>query len=80
METGTHIPPSVQESRQLIEPLIARFKHFLDSGEQALIVITLLNDIEPRAGGTYVAEDGLSAVCKWCVSTISSRCELDEFM
>ncbi|KAF8594591.1 hypothetical protein BDV93DRAFT_458685 [Ceratobasidium sp. AG-I] len=41
------------------------FKHFLDSGEQALIVITLFNDIEPRAGGTYIAEDGLTPVCKW---------------
>lgn len=42
-----------------------RFTHFLDSGEQALTVIVLFNDIEPRAGGTYIAPDGIKHVVQW---------------
>lgn len=42
-----------------------RFTHFLDSGEQGLTVIVLFNDIKPRAGGTYIAPDGMSNVVKW---------------
>ncbi|KAI0081287.1 hypothetical protein K474DRAFT_1636018 [Panus rudis PR-1116 ss-1] len=41
------------------------FTHFLDSGEQGLTVIVLFNDIEPKAGGTYISPDGISNVVKW---------------
>ncbi|CAL1707473.1 unnamed protein product [Somion occarium] len=41
------------------------FTHFLDSGEQGLTVIVLFNDIKPRAGGTYIAPDGISNVIQW---------------
>ncbi|THH08763.1 hypothetical protein EW145_g2487 [Phellinidium pouzarii] len=34
-------------------------------GEQAVTVIVLFNDIEPRAGGTFLAPDGLKNVVKW---------------
>ncbi len=42
-----------------------RFTHFLDSGEQGLTVIVLFNDIVPRAGGTYIAPDGIKNVVRW---------------
>ncbi|KAI0692356.1 hypothetical protein C8T65DRAFT_669751 [Cerioporus squamosus] len=41
------------------------FTHFLDSGEQGLTVIVLFNDIKPRAGGTYIAPDGIKNVVQW---------------
>lgn len=41
------------------------FRHFLDSGEQALTVIVLFNDIKPRCGGTYISPDGIKNVVKW---------------
>ncbi|KAI0633815.1 hypothetical protein C8Q77DRAFT_814098 [Trametes polyzona] len=41
------------------------FTHFLDSGEQGLTVIVLFNDIAPRAGGTYIAPDGIKNVVQW---------------
>ncbi|KAI5117178.1 hypothetical protein M0805_008157 [Coniferiporia weirii] len=41
------------------------FRHFLDAGEQAVTVVVLFNDIEPRAGGTFLAPDGLKNVVKW---------------
>ncbi|EJF60388.1 hypothetical protein BD309DRAFT_868296 [Dichomitus squalens] len=41
------------------------FTHFLDSGEQGLTVIVLYNDIKPRAGGTYVAPDGIKNVVRY---------------
>ncbi|KAI0824031.1 hypothetical protein BC628DRAFT_471755 [Trametes gibbosa] len=41
------------------------FTHFLDSGEQGLTVIVLFNDILPRAGGTYIAPDGIKNVIQW---------------
>ena len=43
-----------------------RFTHFLDSGEQGLTVIVLFNDIKHRAGGTYIAPDGIKNVVQWC--------------
>lgn len=43
------------------------FTHYLDSPEQGLIVIQLFNDIIPRAGATWIVEDGLKHVCKWYV-------------
>lgn len=41
------------------------FTHFLDSSDQGLTVIVLFNDIKPRAGGTYIAPDGIKNVVKW---------------
>ncbi|CAE6350818.1 unnamed protein product [Rhizoctonia solani] len=41
------------------------FLHFLDSPEQALLVIPLYSDINPRGGGTYIAEDSISAIARW---------------
>lgn len=42
-----------------------RFRHFLDSGDQVLTAIVFYNDIEPNAGGTFVAPDGIKHVVKW---------------
>jgi hypothetical protein len=41
------------------------FRHFLDSPEQALLVIPLFADIQPRGGGTYIAPDGIPKVAKY---------------
>jgi len=41
------------------------YRHFLDSGEGALVVIQVYTDILPRGGGTYVCEDGLEGICKF---------------
>ncbi|EJT99134.1 hypothetical protein DACRYDRAFT_90702 [Dacryopinax primogenitus] len=41
------------------------FRHFLDSPEQALLVIPLFADILPRGGGTYIAPDGIPKVAKY---------------
>ncbi|KAL4250739.1 Phytanoyl-CoA dioxygenase [Abortiporus biennis] len=41
------------------------FMHYLDSGEQGLTVIVLFNDIKAKAGGTYIAPDGIANVVKW---------------
>ncbi|KIJ36782.1 hypothetical protein M422DRAFT_232369 [Sphaerobolus stellatus SS14] len=41
------------------------FTHFLDSSEHSLLVICLFNDVEPRAGGTYICEDGLKPIIQW---------------
>lgn len=41
------------------------FTHYLDSGEQGLTVLHMYNDIEPRAGGTFLAPDALKEVIKW---------------
>jgi len=41
------------------------FRHFLDSPEQALLVITLFSDVHSRGGATYVCEDGIAHVAKW---------------
>lgn len=41
------------------------FLHFLDSPEQALLVIPLYSDIKPRGGGTYIAEDSVGAIARW---------------
>ena len=38
------------------------FVHFLDSPEQALLVIPLFSDIKPRGGGTYICPDGVDMV------------------
>lgn len=43
------------------------FVHFLDSPEQALLVIPLFSDIEPRGGGTAICTDGIGLVAKHLV-------------
>lgn len=41
------------------------FVHYLDSPEQALLVIPLFSDIKPRGGGTYIAPEGVDMVAKY---------------
>lgn len=41
------------------------FVHFLDSREQALLVVPLLSDIAPGGGATFIAPDGLSRVAAY---------------
>ncbi|KAK7690249.1 hypothetical protein QCA50_006904 [Cerrena zonata] len=41
------------------------FVHFLDSPEQALLVIPLYSDIKPRGGATYIATDGIDAIADY---------------
>ncbi|KAJ7636741.1 hypothetical protein FB45DRAFT_907220 [Roridomyces roridus] len=40
------------------------FVHFLDSPEQALLVIPIFSDIGPGGGGTAICTDGIRAVAK----------------
>ncbi|KAG8921415.1 hypothetical protein FRC02_000249 [Tulasnella sp. 418] len=40
------------------------FLHFLDSPEQALLVIPIYSKIEPRGGGTYIAPNSINAVAR----------------
>lgn len=44
------------------------FVHFLDSPEQALLVIPLFSDIKPKGGGTVICTDGIKLVAKLLVS------------
>ena len=48
------------------------FVHFLDSPEQALLVIPLWSDIVERGGGTVVCGDGIKYIARHLVSTLSS--------
>ncbi|GJE90534.1 hypothetical protein PsYK624_066750 [Phanerochaete sordida] len=41
------------------------FVHFLDSPEQALLVIPLFSDIAPGGGGTCIAPDGIAHVARY---------------
>ncbi|KZO97766.1 hypothetical protein CALVIDRAFT_545037 [Calocera viscosa TUFC12733] len=41
------------------------YRQFLDSSGIALTLIHCFTDIEPRAGGTYLCEDGMTGVCKY---------------
>lgn len=41
------------------------FVHFLDSPEQALLVIPLFSDIVPGGGGTYIATDGIDIIARY---------------
>ncbi|KAK7059863.1 hypothetical protein R3P38DRAFT_3168314 [Favolaschia claudopus] len=41
------------------------FLHFLDSPEQALLVIPLFSDIGPGGGGTAICTDGIGVVAKY---------------
>ncbi|KAK0938134.1 hypothetical protein LTR48_000141 [Friedmanniomyces endolithicus] len=40
------------------------FVHFLDSPEQALLVIPLFSDIKPKGGGTVLCTDGVGLVAR----------------
>ena len=41
------------------------FLHFLDSAEQALLVVVLFSDIHPRGGGTFIACDSVAPVTRY---------------
>lgn len=41
------------------------FVHYLDSPEQALLVISLFSDIRPRGGGTFIAPEGIDHVARY---------------
>ncbi|CCM02483.1 uncharacterized protein FIBRA_04583 [Fibroporia radiculosa] len=41
------------------------FVHFLDSPEQAMLVIPLFSDIKPRGGGTYISPDGIDLIAPY---------------
>lgn len=41
------------------------FVHYLDSPEQALLVIPLFSDIRPRGGGTFIAPEGIDYVARY---------------
>ncbi|KAH8072262.1 hypothetical protein BXZ70DRAFT_749057 [Cristinia sonorae] len=41
------------------------FIHFLDSPEQALLVIPLYSEIKPRGGATYISPDGIDLVANY---------------
>lgn len=47
------------------------FTHFLDSPEQALLVVPLFTDIPEKGGGTAICTDGIGAVAKHLVSSFS---------
>jgi len=40
------------------------FLHFLDSAEQALLVVVLFSDIHPKGGGTFIACDSVPLVAR----------------
>lgn len=42
--------------------------HFLDSPEQALLVIPLFSDIAPGGGATFIATDGIDMIAKYLVA------------
>lgn len=41
------------------------FVHYLDSPEQALLVIPLFSDIKPRGGGTFIAPEGIDLTARY---------------
>jgi hypothetical protein len=41
------------------------FLHFLDSPEQALLVVVLFSDIHPQGGGTFIACDSVSMIARY---------------
>lgn len=41
------------------------FVHYLDSPEQALLVIPIFSDIKPRGGGTYICIDRIDRIAKY---------------
>ena len=45
------------------------FVHFLDSPEQALLVIPLWSEIVPKGGGTVINTDGIKHIAKFMVTS-----------
>lgn len=41
------------------------FVHFLDSPEQALLVIPIFSEIKPGGGGTFIAPDGIDLIANY---------------
>lgn len=41
------------------------FRHFLDSREQALLIVVLWSDVGPRGGGTFIAPDSVRHVARF---------------
>ena len=41
------------------------FKHFLDSPEQALLVLVIWSDIKPKSGGTFFIPDSVDHIIKF---------------
>ncbi|KAF9023599.1 hypothetical protein BDZ89DRAFT_1093038 [Hymenopellis radicata] len=41
------------------------FVHYLDSPEQALLVIPVFSEIKPRGGGTFIAPEGIDLVANY---------------
>ena len=50
------------------------FVHFLDSPEQALLVIPLWSDIVSKAGGTAICTDGIKHIAKLLVLLLAEFC------
>ncbi|KAF7800320.1 hypothetical protein EIP86_011570 [Pleurotus ostreatoroseus] len=44
------------------------FIHFLDSPEQALLVIPIFTEIKHRGGGTYIAPDGIDMIARYLLA------------
>ncbi|KDQ51201.1 hypothetical protein JAAARDRAFT_62621 [Jaapia argillacea MUCL 33604] len=44
------------------------FVHYLDSPEQALLVIPVFAEIKPRGGGTYICPEGIDVIAKYLAS------------
>lgn len=55
------------------------FIHFLDSPEQALLVIPCWSDVEPNAGATWICSEGPKRIGKWLVCVLLS-CSSMAFM
>ncbi|KAK7058316.1 hypothetical protein VNI00_001947 [Paramarasmius palmivorus] len=41
------------------------FVHYLDSPEQALLVIPIFSEIKPSGGGTFIAPDGIDLIARY---------------
>lgn len=49
------------------------FTHFLDSPEQALLIIPLFTDIKPKGGGTVICTDSVKLVAERLVRTSTAQ-------
>jgi hypothetical protein len=54
------------------------FVHFLDSPEQALLVIPLFSDIKSKGGGTAICTDGIGLVAQYLVCAARRSCLLHD--
>lgn len=65
--------PEMEKSESAVEPQNLNnwhvdgdfFVHYLDSPEQALLVIPIFSDIEPSGGGTFIAPDGIDLIANY---------------